>query len=61
MLQISIVWYFESTISVNKKDVTLEPGLSPVISKNVLGPVIQSMVSLTSSLSGLLVKCFTTL
>ena len=28
---------------------------------NDLGPVVQSIVSLTSSLRGLLVKCFTTL
>ena len=30
-------------------------------SKLILGPVVQSIVSLTSSLRGQLVKCFTTL
>ena len=33
----------------------------PSFTKKHLGPVVQSMVSLTSSLSGQLVKCFTTL
>ena len=31
------------------------------LEKTVLGPVVQSIVSLTSSLRGQLVKCFTTL
>ena len=35
---------------------------NPLISKNIVqGPVVQSIVSLTSSLRGQLVKCFMTL
>ena len=36
-------------------------GLSNRLEITVLGPVVQSIVSLTSSLRGQLVKCFTTL
>ena len=43
------------------KELSVEHPFPTVMYMGVLGPVVQSIVSLTSSLRGQLVKCFTTL
>ena len=43
-----------------KHECVVTPGSDVAMCSNELGPVVQSTVSLTSSLRGQLVKCFTT-
>ena len=65
-LGLKIPWNYWSYGSVAKKQRTdaKQVGFSYHLSHHVyahLGPVVQNIVSLTSSLRGQLVKCFTTL
>ena len=50
-----------SFLSVHTSGAQLSANSHPSINPTVQGPVVQSIVSLTSSLRGQLVKCFMTL
>ena len=56
----SVVLSGSSTIHICNTN-TVDPGLTLQCLANTLGPVVQSIVSLTNSLRGQLVKCFMTL